>query len=934
MRTRPTCRAWPLLALALAAWLVALLSACGGGEPEPAAPPAAVEVAAGQTAQATLGAAGGTVLLATREGARFTLEVPAGAVPEGTLLALETAPPAAGRRLHLRVRPAGLVPASPLRLTLALPPALTLPAGAALVYDRAPLPFARRADGSLELQLVALAAGTAGAAAAPVEGRARALSARALSAPPAPACAGVPELEATPEGGLTDTSVVEADVYGQCMLGAVGGLASSGQFAEAVRLASAVGAYLQSIGAVNTDGLSTRFLTEARSLACTAYGQALDAAADTTVTGFAVLTRAVKPVLFWEAAVQQLGATCAGIPPTRYVDVVENLTTRALAFYAGKKGSVVDVGSVEYTEAVAELRAAPQAQAQLRSLQAPAPVQALARAQVQERAQPAIVDAVLQAPWQRCRDDGAYDRLIELMQAADSPAGVKTAAQYCGTRLQAQGKDRSGAVTATLMPALGGVAAGQQRSDGRIDVATDGTLVLAGPIRALQCPAGSGGGSESLQVLLGSTLLQTLTAAPYLASGLEIDIAQALQAAGIDAASFTGATLTLRRSGNPCDGFWGEPPEPLLTLELGGGRCLPAEGEPHCVSPIDTATRWPVLAHTEAGVLLGQDCEPGTAPCGAVWRAGVLRSLPAGFIPRGMADDGTVVGHELGAVDPFNARALLHVAGLAPGATTPTRIATTDPYDPAFAGGTRSHRHGAPVVSPGGRISYAEFEEAIVPPTTDLGFCQRVTYPSGRVDNFCARTLWHSRPALEASDAIVHRTVVPDPVSQLLVGDLEGIGRYGSARNPTADTELASIDFASVATGGAGRTQLLAVDEDGRRLVRQLVGGVSSLIVEPAVTPLPDGWVPAALGRRGHLLLLSPDRTRARVLDLRSQVLGPEIAPSLTIAATRERVDLAWAGLGANATVDAQGRIAVAAYSPTRPGLTAVVLTPRGLPLP
>jgi hypothetical protein len=629
--------------------LLAALAACGGGGGE-AAPAAPTELAAGQAAQATLGAAGGTVVLATREGARFTLTVPAGAVPEGTTLALETAVPAPGRRLHLRLSPAGLVPAAPLVLTLALPASMALPAGATLVYDRAPVPFKRLSDGSLQLGLPALAGRTATGPAAAAAARAHALAARLQAGVPGTACAGVPVLDSTPEGGLADSAPIVADDYGSCMLGAVNALAVSGQFAEAVRLASALGAYLQSIGAANTDGLATRFITEAQALACTAYGQALDDAAATTVTRFATLTRAIQPVLFWEAAVQQLGAVCPGVPPTRYVEVVQNLTSAALSFYAGQQGTVTDVGSVEYTEAVAEVRAAPQVAAQLRSLQAPAPVQALARAQVQERAQPAIIDAVLQAPWLRCHDGGQQDRLIELMQAADSPAGVKTAAQYCGTLLQAQARSATGTVTATLSPALGGVSAGTQRSSGSLDIAPDGTLELSGPIRALQCPAGSAGGStggsERLEIRLDDTLLQAISGAPYLASTLQIDIAQALRAAGLDASSFTAGTLTLTRTGSPCGGFWGESPQPLLSLTLNARACRPAPGLEVCVSTVDLPPVVNVMAMNRRGDILYQDNGGATTRYLLRQHQGGSLSLPASLYPLALTEDGAVLARD------------------------------------------------------------------------------------------------------------------------------------------------------------------------------------------------------------------------------------------------------------------------------------------------
>ncbi len=229
------------------------------------------------------------------------------------------------------------------------------------------------------------------------------------------------------------------------------------------------------------------------------------------------------------------------------------------------------------------------------------------------------------------------------MEQADKPAAVTTAAQYCGTLLQAQAKNAAGSVTATLAPGLGGVSAGNQRTSGSIDVAKDGTLVLSGPIRALQCPGastGSTGGTESLQIKLGSTVLQTLTAAPYLATDLVIDIAQALQAAGINASSFTGGALTVTRTGSPCGGFWGDNPAPLLTLNLTSGTCSPPGDYQFCITPIVRSDGsavdphpfpWAAAINDRAEVLFKLDAFAASEVGARVWARGAVRDLPAGF---------------------------------------------------------------------------------------------------------------------------------------------------------------------------------------------------------------------------------------------------------------------------------------------------------------
>ncbi len=534
-----------------------LLAACGGGgdpAPEPP-PPAPTQVAAGQSTSQALGVAGGTVLLATTEGVRVELAVPDGALSAAATVGISTASASTAQRLHLRFAPAGTVLEKPATVTLTLPPSMALPAGGTLTYDGVPLPTTRLADGRLQVQIARFAAPPATAAGfGAADGRRR-----ALAAPPSPPCGGLPEFA---EGGMTARTAADVELYGACMVGAVNALAVTGQYEQAAQLATATAAYLQSTGS----GDAARFLNEARTLACTAYGLALDDAAATTVTSFATLSRAVKPVLFWEAAVQRLGAVCSGIAPTRYVSVVENLTSDALRFYASRQGAVVDVGSVEYTEAVQEARDGEQAVAQVQSLEPPAPVRALAQAQIEERAQPALVDAVLQAPWQRCRDSGQYDELIRLISNAGELGSVLKAAQYCGTRLQAVGRLSSGEVSETLAPALGGERAGSSTTRGSLYVPRNGRLELSGAIAALGCPSGRSGGSEGLSVRIAGVEVRRLEA-PYLGSPVFIEMAPALATAGVAEAAFE-APLTIERVGSPCAGFWGDNPAPLLQLDL------------------------------------------------------------------------------------------------------------------------------------------------------------------------------------------------------------------------------------------------------------------------------------------------------------------------------------------------------------------------------
>jgi hypothetical protein len=95
----------------------------------------------------------------------------------------------------------------------------------------------------------------------------------------------------------------------------------------------------------------------------------------------------------------------------------------------------------------------------------------------------------------------------------------------------------------------------------------NGSLVLTGPIRALQCPTGLTSGTETLVLKIEGTVVQTLSTAPYLADPLTIDLTAAMSAAHV-ADNATQAALTVERVGAPCSGYWGVSPVPLLTLNL------------------------------------------------------------------------------------------------------------------------------------------------------------------------------------------------------------------------------------------------------------------------------------------------------------------------------------------------------------------------------
>lgn len=544
-----------LMVMLLSLCQLLLTSCSSGGGSETAVDPFPSEIKS-----AVLGPAGGTITHMLADGTAFAVDVPAGALTEQTTLTLATQRPAAGQRFNLLLQPAGLVLASgaTATLTITLPPGNGLPADGALVYDSALVPFTRLPDGRLQMVLSSFAgmAATAGSGAPKVRQK---ISMAASTG----TCGSVPYMETNE--GLSAVDAVDIELYGQCMIAAVQALAQNEQFAEAVQVAGSVAAYLQKTGAGGADTL----VIQAQDIACTAYGLALDRANTTSVTTMGTLYNLVKPVLFWETTVQQLGASCPAIPADSYQTIINAKTGEAIAYYDQQKANITTTSSANYADARAEAAASAQAENEVLALNPPTAVRQTVTAEISQRAQPGLLDAMLQAPWDQCRNTAKYDELIYLMETLGQTDSVKSAAQYCGTILNVQARDSQGTITAQLAQPLGGVSAAANRTSDSLNVDKTSILVLNGPIQALQCPADQAGGSETLTIALDGTTISTYSSPPYLNNQLAIDLATALEAAHPGATgSLTSASLTVTRDGAPCNGYWGANPAPLLTLNL------------------------------------------------------------------------------------------------------------------------------------------------------------------------------------------------------------------------------------------------------------------------------------------------------------------------------------------------------------------------------
>ena len=338
--------------------------------------------------------------------------------------------------------------------------------------------------------------------------------------------AGAPLLSSN--GGLSMADTIAISLYGECMVGAVNNLLINEQF----------------------------------------YGQALDHARTTTVSTMGTLYNLIKPIMFWEMTVQELGTNCTGIGTADYQTVINEKTAEALAYYKVVKPNITATTSSDYAAARTEASQSVETKREVLALNPGPALRTTLNTEVTQRAQPGVLDALLQAPWNLCHDSSDYSELMNLMVNLDSPDAVKDAAQYCGTLLQAQTRNTAGTVIDTLNPNLGGVRASQKRTSGNINAAKNATLVLDGPIQELQCPPGYPG-SESLTLKLDGATIKTGLTAPYLSNPLEIDIAAALQAAHpTTTAQLTQAVVTLERTGTICSDFWGVNPAPFLSLTL------------------------------------------------------------------------------------------------------------------------------------------------------------------------------------------------------------------------------------------------------------------------------------------------------------------------------------------------------------------------------
>jgi len=925
-------------------------------------------VAAGQSIEQVIGAAGGTLSLVTTEGAKFDLTLPAGALPAATTISVTTLATSGNQLFHLTFAPAGLLLADGLQASLVvdLPGTEEIPVTGGVLYDGVPVAFERLSGGRARIYLTAFA-----------ESPLPALREEAVVASStAPLCGGGPASGTFFSGGLIGSSQLELLIYGNCMVAAVERLASTGAHADAVRAALSAAALLQSAGQQPGGSVTANtFIQSASTIACTAQRQALDAATATAVSTFGTLHGVVRPVLFWEQIIQSLGATCANVGVTEFQTVLSAKTDQVIAFYQTRRSSVLaapaaarsrasladitDVGSPDYALALAEARASRTLVRQVQTVPAGESVKTFARSEIRGRAQPELLETMLEAPWRACRNTGSYTELIELMEAMDGAEEIQEAAQYCGTVLQAESRNGSGEVVASVAEALGGVSASEVRSSASLGIETTGTIRLSGPIRALACPAGSVGGSELLELRLGNQLLQSFASGPYLNNLLELNIPQAFQTAGINPEQFTTATLGVYRVGAPCAGFWGDAPQPLLSLTLQRDVCVPAEGFDYCVTVLtnfndpqsDFLDVW-ALSDRNGHVLLSH------ADGFRIWHKGAVRQVPSNFsIMQGtefggsmsVADDGAIAGVVYGFADGTSWPPVRFMPSvLAPGSAQPRPLlseqVTMVAGHPGRLGGTVQLRRelGSLSISPQGRVTFTVLEYVIGGwPSDDLGFCGSITISIGSAWDCYGYTRYQAFTPGSGPASQVERVAAPmlGGLHFVLFDGGTGVGRYGSVDSLIAvsgengigayrrkNALLRARELAVDAPTAFGRH--VAADRDGRTLTY-----TSNYELFPAGGAVPAGWSIGALGLAGHLQVCSPDEQTTRLMRLSDNHTLMQITPRTVTHQGRTMEVSAFCNPGSRA-IDSAGRMLGSGWVAAESRNAAVIFTPAGVALP
>jgi hypothetical protein len=412
-----------------------------------------------------------------------------------------------------------------------------------------------------------------------------------------------------------------------------------------------------------------------------------------------------------------------------------------------------------------------------------------------------------------------------------------------------------------------------------------------------------------------------------------------LASAGIAPANATQAHFTIRRVGSSCAQTFGAGDTTLATVTLDFSNvCSPSGNDAFCITPIESPvlsasnitllglnTRGEVLIRIEAGYPCQSTYDTEVLqPCGAVWRNGVLRLLPDRFVPKGLADDGSVAGQQLSGVLSNN-----------PALQTYSEKASVLPQGqtPAVVLGTN---YSVMSVSPTGRVIYQVAGGTF---SSDPG-CIRGQGGS----YYCPEIAYYAStgPAWGAGTLLRDDKLPVSLPSFSIYQDADAAGIVGAVTPYLSGTSYAMKDFVQGASGVVN----LAADGHGTMLTKHFDAGLSLYLtgLVPESSYLPATWQPSSLGRNGDVLACAAaDANGAQqvmLVNLYSGTVRATVPGTLTImaAGTAYTAYLQWhcdtSQFPTPSWIDDKGRVLVNASSDSRPDVHAAILTPRGVALP
>lgn len=381
-----------------------------------------VPVPAGQSAAAEIGPAGGQVVLESLDGARFRLEVPAGALDSTTRIILTTGASVREQRFLVRFAPVELAFREPAMFDVDLPVRNVIAPDGTLTYDGVPLAVAeRRLDGGIRVSIRRFA--TQSYILASSKGAGGVI---AHTSPQPPPCSGWWDETEFVVGAMVAADALPNSTYGWCALSRISDVWQTGAYSAAVQLADATDALMQRADRAEV----ATWLPQLRTTSCDLLNNIVFGNPDAAVAGYGELHRRLGRTLFLVQHMQRVETACASL--ATYPTALDAAAAQLAAYYASREGTVTSVSAAEYANALADARAGVELMRELEALDAATEVQAQASRVVRGIAHPAIADVLLPAAVSACSLGGNTAPLDQLIAIMGPRAELTSALQSCG----------------------------------------------------------------------------------------------------------------------------------------------------------------------------------------------------------------------------------------------------------------------------------------------------------------------------------------------------------------------------------------------------------------------------------------------------------------------------------------------------------------------